>query len=265
MKLFRKTLIISMGIILLFSLGCGKSTGDKMIPEENVELTVSAAASLKSAMEEIKSVYEEENSGVQIAFNFASSGSLQQQIEQGAPVDVFVSAATKQMDALQEKELIIVETRKEFLENKIVLIVPKDSELISNFEGLTSEAINQVALGEPSSVPAGQYADQVLRKLEILDGIQTKVVYGKDVREILTWVETKNADVGMVYSTDAKLSDKVKVVEMAPEGSHDPIYYPAAVVKDSKEVEDAKMFIEFLYSSEAQPIFQKYGFNFITQ
>lgn len=230
---------------------------------EPVELVVSAAASLKDSLGEIKTAYEEKNKNVKLTFSFGSSGALQQQIENGAAVDVFVSAATKQMDALKEKGLIIDETRKEFLQNEVVLIVPKDSDALTDFMDLTSDKIQHIGLGEPKGVPVGQYAEEVLTKLNILDKIKKKVVYGNDVKEVLTWVETGNTDAGIVYATDAKVSDKVKVVAAAPKDSHKPVYYPAAVIKDSKNIDAAKAFTQYLYSAEAKPIFEKYGFVFI--
>ncbi len=233
--------------------------------EAKVALTVSAAASLKDAMGEIKTEYEKEKQNVTVTYNFGASGSLQQQIEQGAGVDVFVSAAVKQMDALKEKGLILEDTRKDFLENKIVLIVPKDSSSVADFKDLSSDKVKKIGLGEPKSVPVGQYAEEVLKKLNLLDSIKAKVVYGKDVKEVLTWVETGNADAGIVYETDAKVSDKVKVVAKAPEGSHQPVYYPAAVIKDSKNVDAAKDYVNFLYSEKAKPIFEKYGFVFMVK
>lgn len=267
MKILKRILLLSMCIMLLISFaGCGAQNDNEAsvdTNEQTIELIVSAAASLTDAMDEIKTAYETTNENVKITYTFGSSGSLQQQIENGAPADVFVSAATKQMDALMDKGLIIEDTRKEFLENKIVLIVNKNNTAISDFDDLKLSEVKQIALGEPESVPAGQYADEVLKNIGIFDDIKSKAVYGKDVKEVLTWVETENADAGMVYSTDAKISDEVKVVATAPEGSHKSIYYPGAVVKDSENVEAAKEFVNFLYSSEAKPIFEKYGFVFI--
>lgn len=230
-----------------------------------VSLTVSAAASLKDAMEEIKTAYTTQKPNVTITYNFGSSGSLQQQIEQGADVDLFLSAATKQMDALQEKGLILEDTRRNFLENKIVLVAPADSTKVTKFQDLTSADVKNIGLGQPDSVPVGQYAKDVLTYLKLFDAIEKKVVYGKDVKEVLTWVETGNADAGIVYETDAKVSDKVKVVATAPEGSHKPVYYPAAVIKASKNVDAAKDFINYLYGSDTKTVFEKYGFKFISQ
>jgi len=231
--------------------------------QKTVNLTVSAAASLKDVMEEIKEIYEKENLNITLTYNFGSSGSLQKQIEQGAEVDVFISAATKQMDELEDKGLIIEDTRKGFLENKIVLIVPLESSEITDFKDLLEDNVKKIGIGEPKSVPAGQYGEEALTNLNIIDSLNSKFVYAKDVKEVLMWAETGNIDAGLVYETDAKASNKVKVVARAPEGSHRPIYYPAAVIKESKNQEAAKDFVNYLYSSKAKPIFEKYGFIFI--
>lgn len=265
--------VILLGTILLsvsLFAGCGdadqtsvNNAKDTQKEAQTVELTVAAASSLKDALEEIKTVYQESNKNVKLTFSFGSSGTLQQQIENGADVDVFISAAVKQMDALEEKGLIIPETRKNFLENQVVLIVPKDSGLKIDFKDLASEQVKQIGLGEPKGVPVGQYAEEVLSNLNILKQVQEKAVYGNNVREVLTWVETGNVDAGIVYSTDARISEKVKIAANAPEGSHKPVYYPAAVIKGSKKPEQAKGFTEFLYGSEAKPVFEKYGFTFL--
>lgn len=271
MKKVKNLIAIILTIVLATGLiGCGtKNTAEPKTsgqPEaKNITLTVSAASSLKDAMEEIKTLYSQEKSGVTITYNFGASGSLQQQIEQGADVDVFISAATKQMSALKEKSMILDETNKNFLGNKLVLVIPQDSSIVADFKDLTSPNVKKIALGEPKSVPAGQYGEEVLTKLALLDTIKSKVVYGKDVKEVLTWVETGNADAGIVYATDAKTSAKVKIAAIAAEGSHTPVVYPAAVIKASKNGDAAKDFINFIYSDKAKPVFEKYGFVFMGQ
>ncbi|MCR4434978.1 MAG: molybdate ABC transporter substrate-binding protein [Clostridiales bacterium] len=232
---------------------------------KNVALTVSAAASLKDAMEEIKKNYESEKPGTTITYNFGASGSLQQQIEQGADVDVFVSAAEKQMNALEEKGLLLDDTRKDLLGNRVVLVVPKDSTAVGDFKDLTGEKVRKVALGEPASVPAGQYAEEALTKLGMLDAVKSKAVYGKDVKTVLAWVETGDADAGIVYETDAKVSHKVKVAAAAPQNSYTPVTYPAAVIKAGKNTDSAREFINYLYSEKSKPVFEKYGFTYIAK
>ncbi|HEY9768356.1 MAG TPA: molybdate ABC transporter substrate-binding protein [Coleofasciculaceae cyanobacterium] len=224
-----------------------------------IDLTVSAAASLQDALEAIKPIYEEKTE-VSITYNFGSSGSLQQQIEQGAPVDVFVSAAAKQMNALEEKNLLLPGTRRDLLKNQMVLIVPKNNTTIKSFEDLGTDALTQIALGEPESVPAGKYAQEILTSLGILDAVKPKAVYGKDVRQVLNYVATGNVDAGIVYLSDTKVSDDIKVVVTAPEDTHSSIVYPIAVLQDSANLEAAKKLENFLFTPEAKTIFEQYGF-----
>lgn len=223
-------------------------------------LTVSAATSLKEVMREIKQLYTTQQPNVTITYNFGASGSLQQQIEQGAPVDVFISAAAQQMDALQEKRLIVTNTRQNILSNEVVLIAPKNSPL-STFKDLTSDHVKKIALGEPKTVPAGKYGQEVLTSLKIFNLLTPKLIFAKDVRQVLSYVETGNVDAGIVYLTDAKSSKSVKVVATASAQSHSPIIYPVAVIKDSKNINTAKNFVQFLSSKQAADIYQKYGFT----
>lgn len=178
----------------------------------SLTLTVSAAASLKNAMEQVQPLYNQQKSNVKLTYNFGSSGALQRQIEQGAGADVFVSAATKQMDALEKKGLLLEGTRKNLLRNQLVLIVPQNSTGVTDFKDLTKPTVKKIALGEPKSVPAGEYAQQVLTNLKIFDQVKSKAVYAKDVRQALNYVETGNTDAAIVYLSDAKSSSKVKIV-----------------------------------------------------
>lgn len=229
--------------------------------QSRVSLTVSAAISLKESLEEIKKLYQSSQPNVTITYNFGASGGLQKQIEQGAPVDVFLSAATKQIDALQTKGLLLEGTQKNLLENRLVLITPANSQAsLYNFKDLATSPIKRIAIGEPRSVPVGQYAEEVFKSLGILDQIRSKLVLGNNVRQVLTFVESGNVDAGIVYTTDAKTSTRIKVVATAPENSHSPIIYPLAVIKSSKNPTVAKAFVEFLGSSQAKAVFSKYGF-----
>jgi molybdate transport system substrate-binding protein len=247
--------------------GCGNQNADTpKEPEaqnsaEPVTLLVSAAASLTEAMGDIEKLYKEDHPNVSFTFNLASSGKLQQQIEQGAPADIFISAAKGKMDALQEKDLIVNETRKDIVKNTLVLVVDKGNEDIKGFNDL--EKARTIAIGEPESVPAGKYASEALTNMNLFDKLQSKLVYAKDVRQVLAYVESGDADAGLVYQTDANISDKVKVVEVAAENTHSPLVYPIAVVKDSKNLEDAKAFVDFLSTDKAAAVFEKYGFSTI--
>ena len=225
-----------------------------------LDLTVSAAASLQDAFKAIKPIYENDRPEVGITYNFGSSGSLQQQIEQGAPVDLFISAASDKMDALEAKNLLLPGTRRDVLRNQMVLIVPKDNTTITSFEDLSTDALTRIALGEPKSVPAGRYAQEVLTSLGLVDAVKPKAVYAKDVRQVLNYVATGNVDAGIVYSSDARVSDDVKVVATASEDSHSPVVYPIAVLQDSANPEAAREYEDFLFTPEATTIFEEYGF-----
>jgi molybdate transport system substrate-binding protein len=255
----RREFVILLALVLLAGSGLA---GRASAQATKVELTVSAAISLKDALDEAKQLYTADNPNVSVAINYGASGTLQLQIEQGAPVDIFLSAATKQMDALDTKGLLLEGTRKNLLLNEVVLIVPKDSSLnISSFQDLTHPNVKQIALGEPATVPAGQYAKDVLTSLGIYDAVNAKAILGKDVRQVLTYVETGNVDAGIVYSTDAQSSSKVKVVATAPAKSHAPVVYPVAVIKDSKNAAAARRFVDFLSGPHGRAVFQKYGFG----
>jgi len=239
------------------------------VPEElaspeasSVELTIAAAASLTDVTTEIAEAYKAVASNVTLTFTYGSSGSLQTQIEQGAPVDIFMSAAQKQMNALEEQSLLLDGSRINLLENKVVLIVPVDSALgLIGFDELASDSVKTVAMGDPASVPAGQYAEEVLTSLGIKDGVEAKANFGTDVRQVLTWVEGGEVDAGIVYATDAATTDKVSVICEAPADSVKQIIYPVAILKESKLAEAAQAFISFLQTDECAALFDKYGFD----
>lgn len=228
---------------------------------QTVELNVSAAVSLKDALLDIQKIYLQKQPNIKVNFNLGSSGALQTQIEQGAPADIFISAAAKQMDSLEKKELLVKGTRRNILENQLLLIVPKDSTLnVKDFNDLTRDDVKKIGIGAPESVPAGQYAKQVFTYLNIWDKLQGKTILGTDVRAVLTYVETGNVDAGIVYRTDALISDKIKIVAAAPVGSHEPIVYPAAILKNAVQPRAAAAFLAFLTGEAGKTVFEKYGF-----
>ena len=237
--------------------GCTSSTEKE---DKTIELNISAAASLKEAMADLETAYTSKNPEVSFVINYGSSGSLQQQIEQGAPCDLFISAGEKQMTALEEEGLLLDSTNKDLVKNSLVLVTSNDSE-ISSIDSLNSDAVSKIALGEPSSVPAGKYADETLTSLAIKDSLSNKLVFAKDVKEVLAWTASGNADAGFVYLSDALSSDGVKIVETISEEYHSPITYPVAIIKDSDDIDAAKAFEDFLFTDEAQEIFEKYGYK----
>ena len=230
---------------------------------EETEILVAAAASLKNAYEDkLIPMFEEANPGVTVKGTYDSSGKLQTQIEEGLDADVFMSAATKQMKALDEEGMIASDTITDLLENKIVLIVPAGNEKkLEKFEDI--EKADSIALGDPASVPAGQYAQEALTNLGIWDKIQDKVSFGTNVTEVLNQVAAASADAGIVYATDAaSMADQVEVVAEAPEGSlAKKVIYPVAVVKGTAHEEVAKEFVAFLQTDKAITVFEEYGFS----
>ena len=239
-----------------------ETEGEAKAELEEQNILVAAAASLKNAYEdELIPMFEEQYPGVTVEGTYDSSGKLQTQIEEGLEADVFMSAATKQMKALDEEGMIASDTIVDLLENKIVLIVPAGSDnQIDSFEKISDA--ESIALGDPESVPAGQYAKEALTSLNVWDSIQDKVSFGTNVTEVLNQVAAASADAGIVYATDtASMEDQVTVVAEAPEGSLEKkVIYPVAVVKATAHEDAAKAFVEFLQTPEAMEVFEAYGF-----
>lgn len=230
--------------------------------EEQTEILVAAAASLKNAYEEeLIPMFREEHPEIIVTGTYDSSGKLQTQIEEGLEADVFMSAATAQMDALNEEGLIQTDTIVNLLENKIVLIAPASGgEDLNSFEDIVKA--QSIALGDPASVPAGQYAREALTSLGLWDQIQDRVSFGTNVTEVLNQVAASSADAGIVYATDAaSMPEDVRVIGEAPEGSlAEPVIYPVAVTASSAHPEEARAFVDFLQTEEAMEVFESYGF-----
>lgn len=233
--------------------GCSNET------EQQSVLTVSAAASLSDVLEEIAAQFQEDYPNIKVQFNFGGSGSLKGQIEQGAPVDVFISASTAKFNELVEGEL--VEDGTNLVRNELVLITSTEQEGITTFQDLLSDDIEKIALGTPDVVPAGEYGQQALQYYDVWATVESKIVYAKDVRQVLTYVETNNVQAGIVYKTDALSSDKVRIVQTAEQSSYDVIVYPAGVVTSTTRIEDAHVFLDYLAGENVQQIWQQYGFD----
>jgi molybdate transport system substrate-binding protein len=229
------------------------------------ELTVSAAISLKNAFEEIGKLFEAEHKGVKVNFNFGASGDLVWQIEGGAPVDVFASAAQKDMDEAEKRGLILRNSRVNFAGNSVVLITPADSKIpIKTFQDLGLNQVEKIAAGNPKTVPAGRYAGEVFVHFKMLPAIKKKLVYAEHVRQVLDYVVRGEVDAGVVYLTDAIVKAKdIRIVATAPEDSHKPIIYPAAVVMGSNKKILAKAFISLLISEEGKKVLERHGFKLI--
>ena len=240
-----------------------ESTPTENTKAEETTILIAVAASLKNCVDkELIPMFQEKYPDIKVQATYDSSGKLQTQIEEGAEVDVFMSAAMKQMNALDEKGLIAAYSIVKLLENKIVLIVPEGNDNdISSFEEILKA--DKIAVGDPASVPAGQYAKEAFENLKIWDKVSEKASLGTKVTEVLSWVAEGSADAGVVYSTDAASNDKVIVVAEAPEGSVSKVIYPVGIVKETKNVDAAKSFTEFLKSDEVLKVFESYGFTAI--
>jgi molybdate transport system substrate-binding protein len=246
-------------LVLLFP-GCYSKPAPGTVPANADELTVSAAVSLKDAFNEIAEL-NEKRTGTKVHFNYGASGVLQKQIESGAPADVFASAGAKQMDELVARGFIVPSTRTDFVRNALVLVVPAKGPEIGSFGDLANPVVKKVAVGNPKTVPAGQYTEQTLNRLKLLPQIQSKLIFAEDVRQVLDYVVRDEVEAGVVYSSDAlSAGHKIKVVARAADESHDPILYPIAVVKESKQQDAARKFIDLVLSPEGQGILAKHGF-----
>ncbi len=233
------------------------------LPVRAQEITVSAAISLKEAFAELGKGFEAGQKGTRVQFNFGASGDLVRQIVGGAPVDVFASAGLKEMDELDRKGLTAPGTRVNFAGNTVVLAIPTASTLrLEAFSDLTRKEVKKIAIGNPRTVPAGRYAEQVLRGLQLWETLKDKLVFAENVRQVLDYVVRGEVDAGLVYATDALTrARELKKILPAPEGSHHPVVYPIAAVKGSKNEGLARAFIAWVISSEGKRILERYGFK----
>ena len=236
-------------------------------PVQAQEITVSAAISLKEAFAELGKSFEAGQKGTRVQFNLGASGDLVRQILAGAPVDVFASAGLIEMDELEQKGFTAPGTRMNFAGNTVVLAVPTASTLrLEGFSDLTRKEVKKIAIGNPQTVPAGRYAEQVLRSLQLWEPLKDKLVFAENVRQVLDYVARGEVDAGLVYATDALTRARdLKKVLPAPEGSHSPVVYPIAAVKGTKNEGLARAFIAWVISSEGKNIFERYGFKTLAE
>jgi molybdate transport system substrate-binding protein len=255
----KHSILVRMAIFLLIALSaCSPKESQQ---SKTVELTISAAASLNEALIEIKKNFENDNPQIKLLYNIGGSGALKQQILQGAPVDLFLSAAHDPFNELTHAGLIDKRTQVDLLGNQLVLVTNKENPAnITGFSDLKPNQINKIAIGIPESVPAGKYAKQTLESLGLWKQLEQIVIQTKDVRQALTYVETGNVDAGIVYMTDVYISDKVKVVSTADEQTHESIIYPAGILESSANKNEAELFLSYLQGNTARTIFEKYGF-----
>lgn len=223
------------------------------------ELTVSAAISLKEVLEESIKLYETTIKD-KVTLNLGASGALAQQIVNGAPVDLYIAAANEPMALLEKQSKIVAPSKKVLARNALVLVAPLGRKDLVSFKDLGSDSVRRIAVGDPKTVPAGQYAEEVLRKLALDQTVTSKLIFGNNVRQVLTYVETNNVDAGIVYATDALSSTKVRLVAQAEAAWHEPIVYPMAVIGASKHKGAATRLATFLAGPDVAKILAKHGF-----
>ena len=273
-----KIVMLLLAGCMLLATGCAgaqEETAQRADAQENVELTVLAAASLTDVCNEIKTMYEAEHENVTLNFSYGGSGALQTQIEEGAPADIFISAAQKQMDELDiavdadknpdRLDFVDDATRVDLLENQVVLVVPEGNpKNIQSFSDIASRS-ELIALGN-SDAPVGQYSEEILRNLGLWDALNAagKITYGSNVKEVTTQVAEGVADCGIVYATDA-FSAGLTAVDEATEDLCGQVIYPAAVMKHSAQKEQATAFLEYLQTDAASEIFESVGFHPLTE
>jgi molybdate transport system substrate-binding protein len=227
------------------------------------ELTLSVAVSMKEAVEELGRQFTHARPTAILRYNLGSSGELQKQIEAGAPVDLFISAAQRQMDELEEKGLILAETRRAFARNVLTVVKPSDSTLdITKPADLLDPRVTRIVVGSPKTVPAGQYAEESLRALGLWDRLQPKLVFAENVRQALDYVARGEVEAGFVYVTDAATRARgVKQAFRPPEDTYRPVTYPVAVVKSSRQPALARAFVALLLSRDGQATLARLGFQ----
>jgi molybdate transport system substrate-binding protein len=230
-----------------------------------IEVNLAAGAGLKDCLNAQIALYKKVSPDVKIVPNYEASGKLSEQIVNGAPVDVFISANQDKMDLVARRNLIVKGTRKNLVKNKIVLIAPKSANsVIHCFNCLGTDKLKDkgIAIGDPKVVPAGKYAVEVFETLKIADKVLPKAVFAQNVRAVLTYVAQGEVDVGVVYYTDALLvPDKVKIISEAPAGSHSPVIFPAAIIATGNNPEAGKAFLKFLTTPEAIKNFKNFGYT----
>jgi molybdate transport system substrate-binding protein len=224
------------------------------------ELVVSAAASLSNAFKEVGAAFEKSRPGAKVTFNFAASVALMQQIENGAPVDVFVSADQETMDVANRKQLVVSATRRDFVSNLLVLVRPRSGMPLNGLGDLRPDRVRRIGIGNPASVPVGRYTREVLQAEGLWDAVQPRLIYADSVRQVLDYVARGEVDAGFVYATDAAIA-KEKVTVVAVVGTLRPVVYPIAVVSTSKASALAESFVAFVLAPDARAILQKFGFG----
>ena len=257
----KKKLAVFLFLCLLMTVmtGCGAANQEETTP--GVEINVFAAASLTDCMNGIIELYQAESSNT-VTGVYEASGTLKKQIEEGADCDIFISANQSQMDALEETGSVNSETRKDLLGNALTLIASAEkADAVMDVQSLLSDDVQVIAIGEPTDVPAGQYAKELFENMGIWEQVQPKLVYAKNVRAVLEYVDGGDADAGFVYHTDAMLLENGMIKGDAPADYYTAVNYPSAIMTNAPQPEAAADFYAFLQTDAAKAVFEKYGFT----
>jgi molybdate transport system substrate-binding protein len=238
-------------LLLLFTLGCGR---------ESSSITVCAAASLTEAIEDAARVFAD-STGIKVNTRFGATGLLARAIEEGAPGDVFISADAMWVNELGKRGLLEPATARIVAWNRLIFVVPSLDSAQTPTLPAALVNLSRIAIGDPETVPAGRYGKQALTQLGLWPFLEKKFVQAPDVRAVLALVERGEVDGGIVYATDAKTSTKVRLAFMFPEASHDPVAYPGAVLRSSRQAKAALQYLEFLSGARGRAIFEAHGFQ----
>lgn len=262
-QMMRRSLAILVTLTLAAGISACQNRQEEKKTEKKEDVTVSvlAAASMTDVLDDLRARYEKKHPEVTLQFSYESSGTLKTQIEQGVGADLFISAATKQMDELKASEKVDADTIVNLLENKVVMIAPKGERgSVTSFEDMAADNVSMVAIGN-SDVPVGQYTQEIYENLGLWDSILEKANLATNVRQVLDWVATENAPYGIVYATDAMIEDQVEIICEAPEGTCEQAIYPAGIVSASTKKDETRAFLTYLQSEEASTVFEEYGFT----
>lgn len=262
-KILFFTLLFTLSLTLTSSAFVSAKSMRAVVKSDSTQtVTISAAASLKDVLLEAQRNFERQNKNVKLVFNFGGSGTLEKQIEAGAPVDLFISADIKNVTKLNDKNLINKDSIQDIATNQLVLVVYKGSSYkVRNINDLVKDNVQNIALGTLVSVPAGDYAKETLTYYKLWDKISKKLVYAKDVTQVLDYVKTGNSDAGFVYLTDAKKKTDAIIQQIIPNESHSPIVYEGAVIAATQNKDVCNKFMSYLNGNQAHIIFGKYGFG----
>lgn len=246
----------TMSILLFVLTSCAQQAGEEI----QQDLYISAASSLTAPLDIIKGMYEQQNPEIELVINYGGSGTLVNQVNQGAPVDLLILASEDWMETAIEQEIVNADEVTHLFTNQLVLAARMDSKL-NELDEIGEAGVEKIAIGTPDSVPAGEYTKQALTALGEWENLKRKIVMTKSARQVATYIESGNVDAGFVFQSDLQAFSNLQAVEVIPESLHEPIVYPAVAIDRNGRIEASEAFLAFLTTPEAQEVFQEYGFK----